>query len=75
MTIEDLENLGVIKHQSKLYPNRFFVPYAGEVNLYPPYKIDDVFNEIYKWGHELGAKEGEKRKIAEIKQVLNIDEP
>ena len=38
MTKEDLQKMGIIHLESKLYPNKFFVPQVGEVNLYEPYR-------------------------------------
>lgn len=75
MTIEELEAIGIQKHKSKLYPNRFFIPYLGEVDILPPYDITKVFEKIYNEGYRNGVDYGKEIKISEIKRVLNIDEP
>jgi hypothetical protein len=74
MTKENLEKMGIVYMGSKLYPNKFFVPQVGEVNLYEPYRWEDIFQMIYESGYENGTKYGELKKIEEIKKVLNIEE-
>lgn len=74
ITKQDLEKMGIIHLESKLYPNKFFVPHVGEVNLYEPYKWEDIFQKIYDSGLESGTRYGEAKKISEIKRVLNIED-
>ena len=74
MTKEDLEKMGVVYVGSKLYPNKFFIPQVGEVNLYEPYRWEDVFQKIYDSGYENGTRYGEAKKIGEIKRVLQIED-
>lgn len=74
LTKEDLEKMGIIHLESKLYPNKFFIPQVGEVNLYEPYRWEDIFQKIYDSGHESGTRYGEAKKISEIKRVLNIED-
>lgn len=74
MTKEDLQKMGIIHLESKLYPNKFFVPQVGDVNLYEPYRWEDIFQMIYDSGYKSGTKYGEAKKISEIKRVLNIED-
>jgi hypothetical protein len=74
MTKEDLEKMGIIHLERKLYPNKFFVPQIGEVNLHEPYRWEDIFQKIYDGGYENGTRNGEAKKISEIKRVLNIED-
>lgn len=74
MTKGDLEKMGVVYVGSKLYPNKFFIPHVGEVNLYKPYRWEEVFQKIYYSGYENGTRYGEARKIDEIKRVLQIED-
>lgn len=52
MTKEDLQKMGIIHLESKLYPNKFFVPQVGEVNLYEPYRWEDIFQTICSTKHK-----------------------
>ena len=64
--------MGIYYLESRLYPNRFYISQVGEANLYEPYKWEDVFKIIYDSGYEKGTEAGEKKKIEEIKRVLQI---
>lgn len=74
LTKEDLEKMGIIHLGMKIYPNRFFVPQVGEVDLYPPYRWEDIFDKVYDRGYAAGVREGERRKSREIKKALGIDD-
>ena len=73
LSIDDLEKLDVVHMQNKLHPNKFHIPYVGEVNLFEPYKISEVFQHIYDEGHKVGVHDGEEKKIKEFKNLFNID--
>ena len=73
MTTTQLEKIGIISLYTKGHPHLFFVPQIGEVNLYPPYRMEDIFEKIYEEGVEHGVERGKNQKISEIKKVLNID--
>jgi hypothetical protein len=70
MTKEDLEKMGIIYLGSKLYPNMFFIPHVGEVNLYEPYRWEDIYQKIYDIGYVNGTRYGEAKKIGEKKEFL-----
>lgn len=74
ITKKDLEKMGVIHMNSKIHPNKFFIPQAGEVNLYEPYRFEDVLQKVYDKGFQNGINHGANAKINEIKMVLNIFE-
>lgn len=71
---DDLEEIGVVSLGSKIYPNRFLIPLIEtEVDLIPPYSIEDVFKIIFERARILGIKEGMEKKCSEIKEILGID--
>jgi len=72
MTKENLEKMGVVYVGTSRHQNRFFIPQVGEVNLYEPYRWEDVFEKVYASGYENGTRYGEAKKIDEIKRVLQI---
>lgn len=72
MTKDDLENAGLIYEGNTAFPNRFFIPHVGEINLYEPYNWGDIFEIIYNAGFKNGTSYGEEKKIEEIKNILNI---
>lgn len=74
MTKEDLKRLGIISNASTLYPNSFFVPCLGQVDLLEPYKIETIFEMLYRSGERAGIERGKKIKISEFKKALDIDE-
>lgn len=74
MTKQDLEKIGIIYLGTKLFPNRFYVPVIGEVNLYEPYNLEDIFQKVFDAGYECGTRFGEAKKTSEIKRVLNIED-
>lgn len=74
MTKKDLEKFGVHYVGSKVYPNRFFVPQIGEINLYEPYSFEYILKEVYDKAYEHGTLYGEAKKAAEVRKVLNIEE-
>lgn len=73
-TKEDLEKMGGVHLDSKMNPNKFFVQEVGEMNLYEPHRLEDIFQSIYSIGFENGTRYGEAQKIGEIKRVLNIED-
>lgn len=74
MTVGDLKKIGIIHVGSKREPNTFFIPYAGEVNLYPPYSWEVIYQSVYDAGRRDGEEVGAMKKTAEIKRVLNISD-
>jgi hypothetical protein len=73
-TKEQLEFLGIYSIESKIYPNRYFVPCLGEVDLYDSTSVEDIFKMIWKAGYEFGEEVGKNKKISELKKVLKIEE-
>lgn len=73
MTREDLANIGVVYRDNKIHPNKFYIPHVGDVNLYEPYRYEDILQRIYNSGYHNGTYEGERRKLDEIKRVLRIE--
>lgn len=74
MTKEDLDKLGVVFIGTKLHPNKFFIPLAGEVLLSEPYRMDVIFECIYNSGYNAGLEQGAENKIKEFKRFLNIND-
>jgi len=72
MAAKELENIGIISTNSKIYPRRFFVPHIGEVKIPEEYDIQDIFELIYYKGHEIGVENGKKIKMSEIQKCLGI---
>lgn len=73
ITKDDLEKIGIIHMDYKLFPKRFHVPRIGEVDLHEPYNMDVIFQKIWDDGYNAGTRNGQNDKINEIKQALNID--
>ena len=71
---KELEKLGVIYLEQRAYPNLFFVPQAGEVNLYPPYTIYQVYERIWEAGVEAGERRGSEERARQIRSALGISE-
>ena len=74
LTKEQMDLLGIYSIESKIYPNRYFVPCVGEVDLYDSTRVEDIFKMVWMAGHDYGISVGQSMKISELKKVLNIDE-
>jgi hypothetical protein len=66
MTRKDLEKMGIYHLGYTVYPNKFFVPLVGEVNLYEPYNYEYIFTTIYESGFYHGEENGKTKTINEI---------
>lgn len=72
MSVEEIEKLGITFIGSKLYPRKFFVPYAGEFIIPESDTIPDIYRRIYEHGVKHGVERGKELKIKEIKNILQI---
>jgi hypothetical protein len=72
ITQEQMDFMGITDLESKIYPKRHFVPLVGDVELHESTTISDVLKLIWESGNRIGQKQGEKRKMQEIKNVLEI---
>ena len=73
MTIKQLEKVGVYYVGTKLRPDRFEIDSVGEVKLYKPYSMQQVYSKIEDYHYEMGRENGLKAKANEIKRALNIE--
>lgn len=72
MTKKDLEKAGIVHLGSKIYPNRFYVPVLGEMDVSENYNWDDIYQKVYNKCFLDGTRYGEAKKATEIKDALGI---
>lgn len=70
--IDFLTKMEIYSIGSKLYPNRFFVPYIGDVDISKLSYFPTLLNRIHNKGYEEGVERGMEIKIEQIKEVLNL---
>jgi hypothetical protein len=73
MTTEELEKLGIVSTFSTSKPRQYFIQCVGDVIIPVYYKLEDIFEMIYKKGFEDSIEKGKYEKIKEIKNILNIE--
>lgn len=77
MTIQQLEKMGIVYLNTKLHPNRFFVPSLGNIDIdfrrSTKEVMTEIFSKIYEAGRSHAIEYGKQLKINEIKSILDID--
>jgi len=75
MITEEQKNLlDLVDDSSKLYPHKHYLNYPPmEINIYNSTRIKDVLLAIYQKGYQDGLQDGKRRKIEELKTVLEIN--